>query len=635
MPVIPFSEWRPDVADYNQEHSQTLENVLPRGDGYGPLRALSALTDALPAACRGAFLGVNTDGSIAVFAGTATKIYKLNNTDLSWGDVSKASATAISGGTNIGNATGGGGLAAAFDTTTAQAAAACASKAASASAYVGKTPSAATAITSATIYGSNDAGFCTGANPSVTITMYGKQGTAPANGTDGTSIGSVTFTDTADESAGRSITSNSNVIWDHIWVNVVPASGTPDINIAEVKLFPAGSYTTLSADDQWQFAQFNDFLIAVQQNVAPQRFTLASSLSFADLGGSPPQAKYVTVVASHVVLSGLLNLPKRIAWSARDDSTGWTAGTDGSDTQDFPDGGEVRGVAGGEFGVVFQENVIRRMTFIPGSDLIFEFDRISTNEGLRAPYSLIQAGPRIFFLGLNGFQVITAGSPPEPISMERWSRTFFADWDESELGLMIGAVDPTTTRVFWFYKSSSGTTGLFNKGIIYDWVLQRAVPIDGVSGEYVASLSQPGVTLEGLETLGFTDIDTMTISFDDFTGSTYPAIACFDSTHKMGFLNGSTLEATLETGEVGFDRRYFVRQFRPVTDADTAYGYIKYRQKIADTPTSSAESAMNATGFCPLRVDGRLMRFGLRIPAGETWTYAMGAEPQSILTGDR
>jgi hypothetical protein len=140
----------------------------------------------------------------------------------------------ITGGTNIGNATINGGLAAAFDGTTNQDSSVAAISA-SASGYVGKTISKR--VFSATVYGCNDRGYVVSADPSVTITLYGKTGAAPANGTDGTALGSVTFTDTANESGNpRSMTSSdTETLWDHTWVDVV-SSGT-SIAIAEVQIY--------------------------------------------------------------------------------------------------------------------------------------------------------------------------------------------------------------------------------------------------------------------------------------------------------------------------------------------------------------------------------------------------------------
>lgn len=288
MPPLMLGGWRPDVADYQQEHSTTITNVIPRGDGYGPVKELQALSDTLPGTCRGAFLATRADGTIAVFAGTATDLYLLDNTDLTWDEVTRSSG---------------------------------------------------------------------------------------------------------------------------------------------------GDYT-LASTDQWQFCQSGLNVIACNQNDAPQVYTIGSSSVFAALSGSPPQAKFCTMVSNHLVLSGLLNHPDRIQWSALNDITGWTEGVDGSDIQDFQDGGLVQAVAGGEFGVVFQADAIRRMVYV-GGDTIFEFERIVEGEGLAAPYSVIRAGARTFFLGTSGFQSITAGQYPVSISKERFYRTFLADWDDAVPQVMI------------------------------------------------------------------------------------------------------------------------------------------------------------------------------------------------------
>src|SRR5581483_9393050 len=43
----------------------------------------------LPSACRGYFYGRKSDGSVLLFAGTATDLYLLNNSDFSWSKVSR------------------------------------------------------------------------------------------------------------------------------------------------------------------------------------------------------------------------------------------------------------------------------------------------------------------------------------------------------------------------------------------------------------------------------------------------------------------------------------------------------------------------------------------------------------------
>lgn len=127
-------------------------------------------------------------------------------------------------GTNIGDMTSNGGLAAAFDGVTSQATTACARK--TSAGYIGKTLDRARRFGGATIYGSNDAGFEVGGSGSQTINIRGKNGAAPSSRTDGTVIGTVTFSDTADESAGRNITSTDTATrYDHIFAEII--NGNP------------------------------------------------------------------------------------------------------------------------------------------------------------------------------------------------------------------------------------------------------------------------------------------------------------------------------------------------------------------------------------------------------------------------
>ena len=304
MPLIPYGEYKPDISDYQSATTKNILNVLPRSDGYGPFRDFTVFSGALPAACRGAFYALNTDGSVTVFAGTATKLYKLNNTTFAWEDVS--------------------------------------------------------------------------------------------------------------------------------------ASG--------------GSYADLSSAAQWRFAQFGSVVVAVQGNIAPQSFTLGSSSEFAALSGSPPNASYVDVVGRFLVLSGLTSNPYRVQWSGLNAITTWTSGTNSSDYQDLPDGGIVRGVAGGEYGYIFQDGAIRRMTYAPGSPVIFQIDRISEDYGLYGPGSIIRLGEQVFFYSAKGFKKIAPGGVITPIGRERVDRTFFGDLDKGSLQLFMGAADPRSTRAFWAYK---------------------------------------------------------------------------------------------------------------------------------------------------------------------------------------
>ena len=373
---------------------------------------------------------------------------------------------------------------------------------------------------------------------------------------------------------------------------------------------------------------------ATQENEPLQTFTLGSSSQFADNAGSPPQAAYIAVVGRFLVLSGLLSNPFRIHWSALNDTTGWTSGTSSSDYQDFPDGGIVRGVAGGEFGIIFQDQAIRRMSYVPGSPIIFQIDRITQDLGLFAPYSVVSTGSTIYFHSNKGFQKIEAGGLPVQIGRERVDRTFFDDLDRAELQLFQGAADPRGTRIFWAYKSGSGAADLFDKLLGYDTALDRFFPISA-SGEYLLGISQAGITLENLDNVS-SSIDALTLTLDAYASSVQPQIAAFNSEHKQGFFTGDNLEATMETGEQGTDENTItVRGFRPVTDSATLYGRVSHRMTQAGSVTNDAEVTLSSrTGRVDTKMrDTRYARMRVRIPSAASWTFCAGIVPDIVQSG--
>lgn len=565
MPIVPFGEYRPDVSDYRGASTQTLLNVLPRGDGYGPFPRLAAYSQALPAACRGFFRAVKTDGSVAIFAATSNRIALMDNSDGSWTPVSKVTAL-----TSISQA-------------------------------------------DPAVFTLNGHGLANG-----DALVLSTSDTLPT----GLTVGTVYYVVNKD-------------------TNTFNVATTPGGDGVETTGAGSGThsmtyfYSALSSSDNWQFAQFGDLVIAVQANVAPQVYDLSSATAFSDLSGSPPNARYISIVGRFVVLSGLVNEPYRVHWSGLGNATQWTSGTNSSDFQDLPDGGVVRGVAGGEYGVILQDNVIRRMTYVPGSPVIFQIERLAEDHGLLGPYSLIRSGSRIFYFSAQGFKTIGSTGLPQGIGQERVDRTFLADLDTGNLQLFIGASDPRSNRVFWAYKSgSSATAGQFNKLLCYDYALDRFSPIEA-SGEYIGTMSQPGITLETLDNIS-ASIDALSGSLDGYPASSTPEIAAFDGDHKLGFFNGTNLQATLVTGEQGTDgKRIYVRGIRPITDAATVFGSVSKRENVQSAASFTTETAINGQGVCPVRADTRYSRGKIRIPSGTSWTFASGVELDATTRGLR
>jgi hypothetical protein len=155
-------------------------------------------------------------------------------------------------------------------------------------------------------------------------------------------------------------------------------------------------------------------------------------------------------------------------------------------------------VAGGEFGTVFQDQAIRRMSYIPGSALIFQIERITQDMGLYAPYSIIRAGSTIYFRAGQGF---TRSSPA-------------AFRFRSGASGLIARSSPISTRTCNCFRArpilagtdllglqvGRGRNGLYDKILGYDTALDRFFPVH-VSGEYLLGISQTGFTLENLDTI--------------------------------------------------------------------------------------------------------------------------------------
>lgn len=75
---ITFGEWMPDMAPHMSPALAEATNVLPVAGAYAPFPGLVPLTGTtLPSAAMGFFATPQADGTAAVYAATATKIYQI------------------------------------------------------------------------------------------------------------------------------------------------------------------------------------------------------------------------------------------------------------------------------------------------------------------------------------------------------------------------------------------------------------------------------------------------------------------------------------------------------------------------------------------------------------------------------
>lgn len=90
MTIIPIPEFAPDQPDVPSLSSDTVYNVIPVTDiSYGPMPSHQPFTSALTARCQGGLTASDNSGNVRVYAGDASKLYRIASPGTSAADVSK------------------------------------------------------------------------------------------------------------------------------------------------------------------------------------------------------------------------------------------------------------------------------------------------------------------------------------------------------------------------------------------------------------------------------------------------------------------------------------------------------------------------------------------------------------------
>jgi hypothetical protein len=397
---------------------------------------------------------------------------------------------------------------------------------------------------------------------------------------------------------------------------------------SDVSRLSGGDYAT-AVDAKWNFAQYGNFLIAVNGNDAAQVLELGVDTNFAALGGSPPAAYFAGTIREFGVLAKTTTANTRVQWSAIGDVEDWVASaTTLSDAQDFPEGGTIMGFVGGEFGIVFQERAIQRMSF-EGPPTAFRFDKITNYLGCRAEGSVAAFENFAFFLGDDGFYMIRGGAEITPIGNEKVDRWAEENIDASQLYLMSSAIDPIN-KIYVVGFPSVGA-GNPDSLLIYHWPTgqwSRAA----VNHELLyPSATQASYTIDGMDDVSAT-IDGLPFPVDSrfWTGSGRLLLSGFDTSHRQGFFSGSNLAATVETGDnqLSPGGRTLFRGLRPMIEGTSATPSLTVgsRDHLTESVTYGNPMAANSYGFCNARVQARYHRARITIPAASAWKFARGVD---------
>jgi len=386
---------------------------------------------------------------------------------------------------------------------------------------------------------------------------------------------------------------------------------------------------TTGNNDRVRFTQFGKTVIICNNAEKLKSWVLGTSSTFTEIAATAPIAKFITVVRDFVVCANTLETTQqqyRVRWSAINDETDWVENVNTqSDYQDIPDGGQIMGIRGGEFGLVLLERSIHRMTYV-GTPFIFQFDNISRNKGCMVSGSVAQYQGITFFLSDDGFYMCD-GQQVVPIGAEKVDRFFLSDASESEYNSMSAAIDPVRKLVIWNYKSVDATRKL----LIYNFATKKWTYGDA-NTDYLGEASSGASTLEELDSISGS-IDALTTSLDSllyvggkyFLGGTY-------GTRVYSF-TGASLTGSIATGDIDVGANSVVTLARPIVDNGSGSLSVASRTLLNQSVTYGTSTAADSENRVSLRSAGRYHRLKLT-PTGANWKTAVAVDvdvtPQGV-----
>jgi hypothetical protein len=389
----------------------------------------------------------------------------------------------------------------------------------------------------------------------------------------------------------------------------------------------AATTTGYTAVEGWDVTQFGAKMILANGQDKLQAWTLNSSTNFADLAAAAPTAKYVTVVRDFVVAANDGTDTSKVYWSDINDETDWTPGSASqSDTQTLPDGGDITGIAGGEYGLIFLERAIYRMTYT-GSPFFFQFDAISRSLGCISNGSIAQYGNLTYFLADDGFYVCD-GQSTKNIGSEKVNRWFFDNAIPSEIQTEMSAtVDPVNKLVIWKFNNTFGGKNM----LLYSIDLNKWSYAE-TTATSIAYVLTPSATLEQVDNYN-SSIDALDIPLDSRVFAGGQLLFAGVSGQKIIAFSGQPKTANISTGDIDVGRSTIMLA-KPIVDNGSGSIAVSSRDNLAEQVEFGSDVSPDAENRVSLRSNGEYHRLRLT-PTGSNWKTAVGLEFDVVKQGNR
>ncbi len=397
-----------------------------------------------------------------------------------------------------------------------------------------------------------------------------------------------------------------------------------DSNDATLDALTTTGYTAVEG---WDVTQFGSKMILANGQDKLQSYEIGTSTYVTDLAASAPTTKFVTVVRDFVVAANDGVDTNKVYWSDINDETDWTPGAASqSDTQLIPDGGDITGLAGGEYGIVFLERAIYRMSY-SGSPFFFQFDAISRSLGCISNGSIAQYGGLTYFLADDGFYACD-GQTTKAIGVEKVNRWFFDNVIPSEIATgMSATVDPVRKLVIWKFNNTFGGKNL----LIYSIDLDRWSYAD-TTATSISYVLTPSATLEQVDNYS-ASIDALDIPLDSRVFAGGQLLFAGVSGTKIISFSGQPKTAQITTGDINIGRST-ITLVKPIVDSGSASVAVASRDLLSDQVEFGSDVPADAENRVSIRSNGEYHRLRLT-PSGANWETAFGMEVEVVKQGNR
>lgn len=401
----------------------------------------------------------------------------------------------------------------------------------------------------------------------------------------------------------------------------------------------AGGAYAVAIEDGWSFAQFGDYIVAVNGTDAPQQFQIGSSTLFTAVAGSPQVGRFAIVVGPHLVLLRIASAFNRLAWCAVNDISSWTPGIGLADDNDLPVGGKIMGGVGGEYGLIFTERALWRQDYV-GADPVFTFNRITEELGCRIEGSLASFQQTAVWFSNDGFYRIDGGATISAIGKQKVDREFLRLVNQSFLYRVSSAFDPETGDYVISFPDTSSTDGTPNQTWRYSRTADRWTKSPIGVEQLLSYRAQAGYNTDTIDAIiGNTDATTYSTDNTLFLGSGAAALGAFTTAHKLATYSGPNLEAFIQTQQVELaqDSRAELLMVMPICDGD-ATGLsvdIQFCDRVTDMPSSYGYVDMDINGNCPFGIGARYFQATAKRAAGTDWEHFQGIVPKVQRAGQQ